>query len=104
MRLEEAITMRVLGQVFCTLDQKERAEKELQASLDALRALNSRYEVGQTLHQLGVLYLEQEQHAQAEAILDSAAAIFKALGARLDLADVRSLRTPPSQQDGDQDR
>ncbi len=96
MRLEEGATRRVLGQVHLARRDREstQAEQELQESLRILEELNSRYEVGQTLFQLGLLYREQKRRPEADAALRRAIAIFQELGAHLNLAQAQSQQSP----------
>jgi predicted ATPase len=73
MRLEEGAARRVLGQVHMALRDWGSSERELRASLHILGALNSRYQVGQTLFQLGLLYHHQNLCSQADDTLTQAA-------------------------------
>ena len=65
MRLEEGVTRSVLGQIHTAAGAFERAAQQLEASLEILEALDSRYEIGQTLVQLARLYRRAGDWAQA---------------------------------------
>jgi tetratricopeptide (TPR) repeat protein len=98
MRLDEGAARRVLGQVHLSRDELSQAEAEFDMSLHLLQGLGSRYQVGQTLVQLALLYRRQRRPAEAAATLARAAGIFETLGASLDLGQARSLqsRSEPS--------
>jgi tetratricopeptide (TPR) repeat protein len=90
--LDEGVARRVLGQVYRARGDREEAEVELRTSLDSLGRAGTRYEMGRTLKDLVALCAEDKgRHTEARAALDQALAIFKELGARLDLEEVQAL-------------
>jgi class 3 adenylate cyclase/tetratricopeptide (TPR) repeat protein len=91
-KLEEGATRRVLGQAHATAGEHQKAEQYLKESLDILEALDTPYEVGQTLFQLALLYRGQRRSAEADAALTRAIDIFERLGAQLDLKQARDVR------------
>lgn len=90
--LDEGVARRVLGQVYRAQGDQKRAEAELQASLEVLERKNRRYEMARTLRELAALYAKDgARQAEAQATLERAMAIFKGLGARLDLEEGQAL-------------
>jgi len=84
-KLEEGATRRVLGQIHHAHGDLRAAERELGASLALLEALNSQYQVAQTLYQLARLHVDTGQEDLARQEKDRAIAAFQRLGAQLDL-------------------
>ena len=83
--LDEGVARRVLGRLYRARGGRERAEPELQASLEVLEREGSRYEMARTLKELAALYAEDDtRQAEAQAALERAVVIFKELGARLE--------------------
>jgi tetratricopeptide (TPR) repeat protein len=120
LKADECATRRVLGQIYGQLGMRagerrtalsgrvcdspcsshraqekrnlERAQEYLSQSLDIARELDNRYEIGRTLLQMGLLQHKQGHLDQAQDALDQASAIFKALEASLDLAEVQAIQ------------
>jgi tetratricopeptide (TPR) repeat protein len=91
MKLEEGATRRVLGRVHAVRGEHQAAERELSRSLEILEALDSQYQIGQTLVDQAVLYRKLNQPVEFRRRRDRAARIFEHLGARLDLERTRQL-------------
>jgi tetratricopeptide (TPR) repeat protein/class 3 adenylate cyclase len=91
-QLDEGVARRMLGRVQNAQGDQQGAESELQASLEVLECAGRRYETGRTLKELAALYAQDKaQHTERHVALQRAIAIFKELGAGLDLKETQAL-------------
>lgn len=97
-QLVEGSARRVLGQLYRCRGEWASAETFLEESLKLSEEQGQRYEIGQALFELGLLYLDRagaekddETQMKAIAALDRAVVIFEELGARWDLARAQKL-------------
>ncbi|MGD2146184.1 MAG: tetratricopeptide repeat protein [Anaerolineae bacterium] len=99
MALERGISLRVSGQISLAHGMCEAAEAALRESLDILREQGNRYQMAETLYQLGCVYRseiggedwaggKEARATKAQLVLRKARDIFKRLGARRALARV----------------
>ena len=94
--LTEAFSRRVLGQAYILRGKWTRGERSLLESRAINERAGARYELGQTLYYLAILYRQAPPavlpngQAKAAEALAAARRIFRRLGARRDLA--RSIR------------
>ncbi|MDY7080059.1 MAG: tetratricopeptide repeat protein, partial [Chloroflexota bacterium] len=91
MKLEEGMTRKVMGQIHRARSDWDVAERELRAGLTILEALDSQYQVGQTLFQLAQLYRDLGHDGSFRETIHRAIVIFAGLGAQLDLERSRAL-------------
>jgi class 3 adenylate cyclase/tetratricopeptide (TPR) repeat protein len=95
--LTEALSRRILGQAYVIRGEWTEAERSLLESRDVVQRASARYELGQTLYHLAVLYRQAppavltNSQAKADEALAAAQRIFRQLGARRDLARVARL-------------
>jgi len=85
---DECAARRVLGMIHCARGDLERAEEYLSQSMDQACELDNRYQIGQSMRQVGLLRREQRLPDQARVTLLEAKAIFEELDASVDLAEV----------------
>lgn len=88
-KLEEGMSLRVLGLVQMAQKQQKPAEISLQRSLKILEGLDSTYELAKTKAALGRLYAECDPGVARE-YFQQAAEVFESLGAKADLEDTQS--------------
>jgi tetratricopeptide (TPR) repeat protein len=99
--LTEAISRRVLGEVQLRQRRWAAAQRYLLESRGVAERIAASYELGQTLCRLGVLYREApasllpEGRMKEREALTLARSIFRRLGARRDLARVRTAFASP---------
>ncbi len=91
-RLEEGMTLRVLGQVRLARCDLAAAREALLASQQVLDELESEYEAAKTALSLARLALEQGARETVSAYLDRSEQTFRKLGAEADLAQAVELR------------
>jgi tetratricopeptide (TPR) repeat protein len=91
MKLEEGTTRRVLGRILLARGEHQAAEQELNRSLTMLEALDSQYQIGQTLVDLALLYRDLDRPREFHQSIERAIDILKRLGAKLDLERARQL-------------
>jgi class 3 adenylate cyclase/tetratricopeptide (TPR) repeat protein len=90
--LTEALGRRILGQTYVIRRQWTEAERSLFESRAIDQRASARYELGQTLYHLAVLYRQAppavlpNSQAKADEALAAAQRIFRQLGAKRDLA------------------
>jgi predicted ATPase len=88
LKMDECATRRVLGAIYCEKGDLQRAETYLAEGLDIARELDNRYETGRILRHKALTQRRRGQSAQARVSLLQAKAMFEALDASLDLAEV----------------
>jgi len=98
-KLVEGGARRVLGQVYRSQGQWDEAEASLGESLRLSEELGLRYEAGQALWELALLYRDRaraegndQNRAKMAEALDRAIVIFKELGAQWNLARAMELK------------
>jgi class 3 adenylate cyclase/tetratricopeptide (TPR) repeat protein len=89
-RVEEGISLRIVGEVFRARGEDRLARAALLQSRDILNALNSEYEVAKT-HLALAAFLCNSDPVQGRAHLEGATQTFRRLGARADLEEALSL-------------
>jgi tetratricopeptide (TPR) repeat protein len=91
-RIEEGGSLRVLGQVFAALGQKDQAIEHLEASLARFIEFKSTYQVAKTLFQMAQIYLNDPGNREhGRGLLMEARTFFSELGAQRDLAQVEKV-------------
>lgn len=97
MTLERGISLRVSGQISLAHGAWEEAEAALRESVEILQEQKNRYQMAETLYQLGRLYRAEADAgdragvAKATLVLERAREIFDSLGAERALARVEEM-------------
>ena len=79
-RLEQGAALRVLGQVFEAVDDRDAADASFRQSLEVLEAIQSRPELAQTLLAYG-RFLSRKDEASGRALIERALGLFEEIDA-----------------------
>lgn len=90
-KLYRAIACRARGVALRLMGDYEQAESSLSQALELFSDLDTAYQVGQTLFELGDLAIVAEAADRAREELTRSLLVFESLGAAPDVARVRSL-------------
>ena len=90
-RLDQGISLRILGEVYKARKEFEDAEIALKHSLRILTDLNSEYEAAKTMLSIAYLAFEREEMVDRQQ-LDQAIEILKMIGAKIDVGRAEELK------------
>jgi Nif-specific regulatory protein len=84
-RLLEGCALRAIGIAHSHLDEHDQAEASFGNSAQILGEIRAPYELGRTLHARALNLIKAGSKSDAQTHLDEAAALFRKVGAKLDL-------------------
>ena len=92
MRILEARSLRLLGELDAAMGLAERGEERLRESLAIAERIGAEYDRGRAMLSLGRLIQERtERRRAATRMLEDTVRVFERLGAESDLREARAL-------------